>query len=72
MAIRSKQWSRVLKLTKSSRCWDDDVTRTSLRINALFELKRYDECIKLGGTVAHPEVRRWAKQCEQQLEGSGA
>jgi hypothetical protein len=71
MAIRSRQWSRVLKLTKSSRCWDDDVTRNSLRINALFELERYDECVKLGETVAHPEVRRWAKRCEQQLEGKG-
>lgn len=72
MAIRSKQWSRVLKLTKSSRCWDDDVTRNSLRINALFELARYDECVKLGETIAHPEVRRWAKRCEQQLAGKGA
>jgi serine/threonine protein kinase len=72
MAVRSKQWSRVLKLTKSSRCWDDDVTRNSLRINALFELARYDECVKLGETIAHPEVRRWAKRCEQQLAGKGA
>ena len=71
-ATRGKQWSRVLKLTKSPRCWDDDVTRNSLRVNALYELKRYSECVQLGETIAHPEVRRWAKRCEQQLEKDGA
>jgi eukaryotic-like serine/threonine-protein kinase len=66
-ASRSKHWSRVLKLTKSSRCWDDDGVRIWLRVQALSELGRFAECAALEPSSTNPEARRLAKSCAVQL-----
>jgi hypothetical protein len=67
-ASRDKQWSRVLKLTKSTRCWTDTAARNRLRANALLESGQLAECVKLGATDSQPEVQRIVKRCAKQLE----
>lgn len=66
-ASNRRQWSRVLTLTRPSRCWDDRATRVWLRIEALSELRRYHECVELGASSTDPEVVRMARSCAAQL-----
>ncbi len=66
-ASRSRQWKRVLKLTKSRRCWDDEEARVWLRVRALLELRRYAECAALGSSSTHAEAARSAKLCASQI-----
>lgn len=66
-ANRSKQWSRVLELTQSPRCWPDASARIRLRIRALSELGRYAECAKLGSTSNVAAIKRVANHCAKQL-----
>lgn len=66
-ASRGKQWARVLQLTKSARCWADPGARIELRVEALLELGRYDDCSTLGGSSKDPEIRRMARSCAAQL-----
>jgi eukaryotic-like serine/threonine-protein kinase len=66
-ASRSRQWSRVLQLTKSARCWEDPTTRTRLRVEALTELGRFAECVEVGSGVDDRLVQRLVKQCEKHL-----
>ncbi|MCA9656122.1 MAG: protein kinase [Myxococcales bacterium] len=66
-AVRSKQWTRVLKLTKSSRCWEDEGLRTYLRAQAFSELRRYSECAALSSS-SNPETKRMALSCATQID----
>lgn len=70
-ASRDKQWSRVLKLTKSSRCWDDDKIRRRVRAKALMETGRLADCVELGSADPDADVRRVATLCAMQLEKAG-
>jgi hypothetical protein len=67
-ANEARQWSRVLKLTKSSRCWKDDGKREWLRVRALSQTDRYAECAELGASSRNPEAKRLGKSCATQLE----
>lgn len=67
-ASRGRQWSRVLQLTKSSRCWDDPKARVWLRVEALSELGLHEECVRAGSRSDDPAVKRLVKQCEKHLD----
>jgi len=67
-ASRSRDWSRVLQLTKSSRCWNDAGARVWLRIEALSELRLFDECVQVGSKSRDPSVKRLVKQCQKHLD----
>lgn len=64
----ARQWSRVLKLTKSSRCWKDDGKREWLRVRAFSQTNRYAECAELGASSRNPEAKRLGKSCAAQLD----
>lgn len=68
-AARSRQWSRVLKLTKRTKCWTPSAMddRTRLRTQALFEVNRYRECAELGRGSSDRSVARWVATCEAHL-----
>jgi hypothetical protein len=70
-ASRDKQWSRVLKLTQSPRCWDNDTSRRRARAKALMESGRLADCVKFGAADADADVRRVAALCTIQLEEAG-
>ncbi|MCX4240148.1 serine/threonine-protein kinase [Paraliomyxa miuraensis] len=64
----ARQWSRVLKLTKSPRCWKDDGTREWLRVRAFSQTDRYAECAEIGAASRNPEAKRLGKSCASQLD----
>ncbi|MEX1363131.1 MAG: serine/threonine-protein kinase [Nannocystaceae bacterium] len=66
-AYRDQRWPAVLEHTQSTRCWPDATARMRLRTRALFELGQFEECARLGATVADVETRRLAKHCSKQL-----
>ena len=70
-ARRSRQWKRVLTLTKSARCWDDQGAREWARVRALLELHRYAECDSLASSSSNPDVVRMGTICaEKSMEKS--
>jgi len=66
-ASRDRRWRSVLQLTKSSECWSDPDARTWLRVEALSELGRFEQCAALGRTSRNPEIARMVKSCDTQL-----
>ncbi|MEM7160707.1 MAG: protein kinase [Myxococcota bacterium] len=67
-ARKARQWRQVAELTRTRRCWDDPVAYTRMRIKALSELGRFNDCVKLGEASADPEARRMAVHCDRQLD----
>lgn len=69
-AAASRQWGRVIRLTKSSECWTPQASaeRTKLRTQALFETLRYNECAAAGKGSTHPDVIRWVRICESKSQ----
>lgn len=70
-ASQAMRWDRVLALTKSPRCWDDGAKRVWLRVEALSELGRFAECVRVGSGSSQPVVQRTVKHCARQLESKG-
>ncbi|MEX1366173.1 MAG: protein kinase [Nannocystaceae bacterium] len=64
-ARRSRQWKRVLTLTKSGRCWDDQGAREWARVRALLELGRYADCAALASSSSNPDVVRMGTICAE-------
>lgn len=71
-ANRERAWQRVVKLTASRKCWKDNARRLRLRLRALSELGRYDECARLGRAATAPSSQRLARHCAKKagLESS--
>jgi len=67
-AAKARQWARVLRLTRSSRCWNDEAQRMWLRVSALSGLGRHADCAKLGAKFSAPVVARLAKQCAKRID----
>lgn len=70
-ASQAMRWDRVLALTKTSRCWNDGAKRIWLRVEALSELGRFAECVRVGSSSTQPVVQRTVKHCARQLEEKG-
>ena len=70
-ASQAMRWDRVLVLTKSSRCWNDGAKRVWLRVEALSELGRFAECVRVGSGSSQPVVARTVKHCTRQLASKG-
>jgi serine/threonine protein kinase len=62
-AREAHAWPSLLKATSKSSCWDSQKERTRMRVKALLELLRFDECIAAAGSSSDPEVVRDAKIC---------
>jgi serine/threonine-protein kinase len=67
-ASRRRDWVRVLQLTKSSRCWTGSGARVALRVEALSELRLFEECVQVGSKSQDPSVQRLVKQCRKHLD----
>lgn len=70
-AADEREWGRVLQLTRNDACWRPHAAeeRVRLRVQALFETLRYDECAELGEGATAPDVRRWAHICASKSRG---
>lgn len=69
-AVAERNWRTVLRLTRSGACWNDRVPRIDLRVQALKQLRRWNECIELAKTVDSVESSRVARGCAAALEAS--
>jgi hypothetical protein len=58
-------WAGLLRHTARASCWRASDERVALRVKALMELGRFDECARLGTRVARPlpDVRQWTRVC---------
>lgn len=57
-------WSRVLGSTRDKRCFEDMAEWAELRVWALSETGRLDECVSIGAGSKNAAVRRLARSCE--------
>lgn len=67
-AAKAKNWTKVVSLTRSKRCWDNDQQRAELRVSALMMLGRYAECVKVGRRSNAPQVARIVNACQSRLD----
>jgi len=56
-------WSRLEPLTRKKKCFGERGQWVELRVRALLETKRFDECIALAGDSSNPNVQRYASIC---------
>lgn len=59
-------WNEVLSLTKQSRCWAAS-TRARLRVRALLDLGRFEQCVREYGKSRDPAVMSAANVCKESL-----
>ncbi|NJK31064.1 MAG: hypothetical protein HC927_00880 [Deltaproteobacteria bacterium] len=68
-AARNKgNWKQLLQLTERRSCWARASEAKALRMQALFELDRHQECITLGGGDKSREVSKWVTICQRALD----
>ncbi|HLT36744.1 MAG TPA: hypothetical protein VK034_10670 [Enhygromyxa sp.] len=66
-ALSRGEWAQLEQLARRKSCWPRASTAVGLRMQALFELERYHECIDLGATSPAKETARWANNCRRAL-----
>jgi serine/threonine protein kinase len=68
-AWRDLRSSDVLLHTSARACWAEaPIGRLALRAEALMDLGRWSECVRLGQQSQSPKVQRWTTRCEKRLE----
>ncbi|TPV93851.1 MAG: hypothetical protein B7733_18225 [Myxococcales bacterium FL481] len=65
-ARRAHAWDEVVTLTRSSGCWRS-APRSALRTQALFQLGRFEECIKAGRGRRHSTTEKFVRLCRARL-----
>ena len=60
----AKSWTSVLRATRHAECWENQADRKELRVRALLNLRRYDECAKVSLRSASDEVERMIAFCK--------
>ncbi|PRQ04779.1 hypothetical protein [Enhygromyxa salina] len=69
-ALRKGEWDRLEELSRESKCWRPSRKAKVLRMNALFELGRTDECVRVGAGSSHPEIKKWMRLCTRSRDPS--
>lgn len=59
-------WNEVLSLTKQPRCWAAS-TRARMRVRALLDLGRFEQCVREYGKSRDPAVMSAANVCKESL-----
>lgn len=67
-ASRERKWKLVVTLTEDPRCWSSQNHRLGIRIRALSELGRHEECVRLAEQASSPALRRLGRDCKRSLE----
>jgi len=63
-SIDDYRWGRVLQLLDAHACWRR-AEAEKWRMKALLELRRFDECARLGAKTTDAEMLRWRTVCER-------
>ena len=63
----------LLSKLSPKNCWQDKSAHAGLRVRALWELGRFEECVAAGKAYASdPRVKKWLRLCRKRLDkGSG-
>lgn len=64
-ALRHGQWTQLDKLAQRTGCWPRTDRALALRMRALFELERFQECVKLGARSKSREIQQWVNNCQR-------
>lgn len=67
-AKASRDWVTVLSKSRDASCWASSAERMLLRVTALAELGRWDECVRVGSGSSDPDVAKRTKFCRKQQE----
>jgi serine/threonine protein kinase len=67
-AKASRDWDTLLARTRDASCWASSAERVLLRVTALAELGRWDECVRVGSGSSDPDVAKRTKFCRKQQE----
>jgi hypothetical protein len=72
-ARETHDWPTLLRATSRAGCWRSIRARGKLRIKALMELKRFDECAEAAVRSDHhdAEVARWGEICKRRTAATG-
>lgn len=62
-AHRSRAWTKVLEDTTRKQCWTSDQERSRLRVNALLNLGRFEQCVREGAGATDPDTRALVATC---------
>lgn len=64
-AQREGDWAKLELLSQRANCWRSPAQPRGLRLRALFELERYQECVELGADSNSKEVNKWVNNCQR-------
>ena len=67
-AEASHAWSHLLSSTRDKKCFEDRAEWAQMRIRALLETGRLDECIALGKGSKIANVKMYAGICRAQKD----
>jgi serine/threonine-protein kinase len=65
------EWQGVLRHTKQAACWPSAAARNKLLVKANMELKRFEECVRLGKNSSDKEVMGWVNTCSKRVDSKG-
>lgn len=63
-----RQWIALEKGTRQTKCWGDRGDLLALRVRALWELEKWEDCAREGKTAKDGKVRKWATDCQRNIK----
>jgi len=63
------KFASVLTHTRIRKCWPNGRERLELRVRALSELGRFQECVDTGASSSDEGIARMVRRCRKKLEG---
>ena len=67
-AREAHDWHGMLRHTENADCWPAGTARKKLRVKANLELKRFEECVRLGKGSSDTEIVGWVNTCTKRLD----
>lgn len=67
-ARQNGEWEQLEKLAQRRECWRSKSEAKALRMQALFQLERFRQCVGLGGNDNAKEVQQWVSTCQRAVD----
>jgi serine/threonine protein kinase len=66
-ALDQRQWDQVYKQARQKRCWPrgEQSARRSMEVQALLELKRFNDCVAVGAKASDAETMQSVETCRE-------
>lgn len=69
-ARRNGDYELLEQVAGHHKCWTPESKAKELQMQALFELGRFDDCIRMGAKGGSKGMKKWASTCQRALEKS--